>query len=101
MDYVIRIECGKRNSAIITNGGDIWVSGNYKAEKPAKEAIIKDKEETRKEEKKARGSFDMEEFLVKDKKGQKHSKSFKKGSKPRMFDNAPEEDMEEYWETYK
>ncbi len=74
----------------------MWIAGNYKPEKPPKEAILKEKEESRKPS----GSFDLEEFLVKEKKGQKHAKTFKK-AKARMFEYPHEDQMQEYWETYK
>jgi hypothetical protein len=32
---VVKIECGKRNSAFITNKGDLWITGNYVPEKSA------------------------------------------------------------------
>ena len=38
-DYFIRIECGKRNSAIISNQGQVWVCGNYKADKTFKTTL--------------------------------------------------------------
>lgn len=64
-DYVTKIECGKRNSAIITNEGEVWIAGNYKPDKATKDAILKDKEE----ERKRKGSLDIEEFMTKEKKG--------------------------------
>jgi hypothetical protein len=41
-EFVTSIECGKRNSALVTNEGDIWITGNYRIEK-------------------SKGSFDEEE----------------------------------------
>lgn len=32
-DYIISLECGKRNSAIISNLGELWITGNYRPEK--------------------------------------------------------------------
>lgn len=43
-DYITKIECGKRNSAIITKFGEIWITGNYKTDKVVKDTIIKNKE---------------------------------------------------------
>lgn len=33
-DYIVDIECGKRNSAFITHQGQVWITGNYILEKP-------------------------------------------------------------------
>jgi alpha-tubulin suppressor-like RCC1 family protein len=35
-EEIIRLECGKRTSAVITNHGKIWITGNYKSEKQQK-----------------------------------------------------------------
>jgi alpha-tubulin suppressor-like RCC1 family protein len=43
-----KIYCGKRNSALLTDRGEVWICGNYKTEKAAKDAIIKNKEEGKK-----------------------------------------------------
>lgn len=32
-DYITKIECGKRTSALVSHMGEIWMTGNYKIEK--------------------------------------------------------------------
>ena len=34
-DFIVNIECGKRQSAFITHKGEVWVTGNYHTDKPA------------------------------------------------------------------
>jgi len=36
-DYYTKLECGKRNSALISYQGEIWICGNEKRDKPVKE----------------------------------------------------------------
>lgn len=36
-DHIVSVDCGKRHSAFITKNGQIWLTGNYIAEKPPAE----------------------------------------------------------------
>ena len=43
-DYITRIECGKRNTALISKHGEIWITGNFKIEKVQKNSYLNSKE---------------------------------------------------------
>eukprot|EP00347_Sterkiella_histriomuscorum_P002508 403367880 len=96
-DYIIQIECGRRNTAILTKEGELWITGNNKIEKVVKNSFLNKKEEQEKESKKLKNGVDLNEFLVKDDEKQKGKKK-QKISKMRY---ASEEDLQEYWETVK
>jgi len=36
LDYPLRVICGKRSTALVSNKGNLWLCGNYKAEKVGK-----------------------------------------------------------------
>lgn len=51
-DYILRFSCGRRNTAILTKKGELWITGNYKYDfkkstkinDPAEDNEVEDKE---------------------------------------------------------
>ena len=41
-DFIVSISCGKRNSAFLTEQGQVWITGNYQPEKLAKPKVVED-----------------------------------------------------------
>lgn len=63
-DYIVSIECGKRNSAIMTKNGELWVSGNYKPDKIIKANVINNKETDKVESKRGKSGVTLHDFVI-------------------------------------
>ena len=83
-DYFVRVECGKRNSAIISKQGQVWVCGNYKPDKILKTTLAAElnQQQTVQDVKKRAKSGDvtLEDFLTLEQKSKAQKKKKKGGA---------------------
>ncbi|CDW91727.1 xpg i-region family protein [Stylonychia lemnae] len=98
-DFIEKIKCGKRNSAIITNKGEVWITGNFKIEKVQRNSFLNQKEQQAQESKKLKNGAKIEDFMTQEEINE--SKRGKQKQKAGKIRYATEEKLEEYWEACK